>query len=246
MRPRMRAPLSSRPRQPEVGAPSRVGTVPNPLRARVWRLTRGGSGGRFPRHRAGRNLAPTPSNDPGGSTRPTLAARTIHSERRARARDPTSRASTEGDGPLMATQPAMETTLRAAVAERLGESRFGLWFGEGVRLGVAEGSDALEVAVPNAFFRDWIQGHFARNLVDAAREVTGRSLRLDFRVDGEARPPSATSSTSLRPTPTTAPASPRRLSQSLCRRSTAPARRPMASRLPTPPRPARPGGSTTS
>jgi chromosomal replication initiator protein len=89
----------------------------------------------------------------------------------------------------MATQPAMETTLRAAVAERLGESRFGLWFGEGVRLGVAEGSDALEVAVPNAFFRDWIQGHFARNLVDAAREVTGRSLRLDFRVDGEAPPP---------------------------------------------------------
>ena len=70
------------------------------------------------------------------------------------------RADEGGLGP-MATQPGMETTLRAAVAERLGESRFGLWFGEGVRLGVAEGSDSLEVAVPNAFFRDWIQGHFA-------------------------------------------------------------------------------------
>ena len=89
----------------------------------------------------------------------------------------------------MGTQPVMETTLRAAVAERLGESRFGLWFGEGVRLGVADDSDSLEVAVPNAFFRDWIQGHFAGNLVDAAREVTGRSLRLAFRVDGEAPPP---------------------------------------------------------
>jgi chromosomal replication initiator protein len=89
----------------------------------------------------------------------------------------------------MATQPGMESTLRAAVAERLGESRFGLWFGEGVRLGVAEDSDSLEVAVPNSFFRDWIQGHFAGNLVDAAREVTGRSLRLDFRIDGEAPPP---------------------------------------------------------
>ena len=89
----------------------------------------------------------------------------------------------------MATQPGMEMTLRAAVAERLGESRFGLWFGEGVRLGLGDDSDSLEVAVPNAFFRDWIQGHFAGNLVDAAREVTGRSLRLAFRVDGEAPPP---------------------------------------------------------
>ena len=87
----------------------------------------------------------------------------------------------------MATQPGMETTLRAAVAERLGESRYGLWFGEGVRLGVLD--DSLEVGVPNAFFRDWIQGHFAGNLVEAAREVTGRSLRLAFRVDGEAEPP---------------------------------------------------------
>ena len=86
-------------------------------------------------------------------------------------------------------QAVTETTLRAAVAERLGESRFGLWFGEGVRLGVPEGSDSLEVAVPNAFFRDWIQGHFAGNLVEAAREVTGRSLRLAIRVDGEAPPP---------------------------------------------------------
>ena len=89
----------------------------------------------------------------------------------------------------MIQQSGMETTLRAAMAERLGESRFGLWFGEGVRLGVAEGSDALEVGVPNAFFRDWIQGHFAGNLLDAAREVTGRSLRLAFRVADEAPPP---------------------------------------------------------
>src|SRR3954449_9347892 len=78
----------------------------------------------------------------------------------------------------------IEATLRAAVAERLGEGRFGLWFGEGVRLGVA--GDALEVGVPNAFFREWIQGHFAGNLIEAAEAVTGRPLRLTFRVDDEA------------------------------------------------------------
>jgi chromosomal replication initiator protein len=83
-------------------------------------------------------------------------------------------------------QAGVESSLRAAVAERLGEARFGLWFGEGVRLGVA--GDALEVGVPNAFFREWIQGHFAAPLAEAAREVTGRALRLAFRIDDEAEP----------------------------------------------------------
>ncbi|MGE5756243.1 MAG: chromosomal replication initiator protein DnaA [Planctomycetaceae bacterium] len=80
----------------------------------------------------------------------------------------------------------MESTLRAAVAERLGEARYGLWFGEGVRLGVD--GDALEVGVPNAFFREWIQGHFAGSLIEAAEAVTGRPLRLIFRIEDEAEP----------------------------------------------------------
>src|SRR3954463_3085642 len=80
----------------------------------------------------------------------------------------------------------LESTLRAAVAERLGGGRFGLWFGEGVRLGVD--GDSLEVGVPNAFFREWIQGHFAGNLIEAAAAVTGRPLRLTFRIDDEAEP----------------------------------------------------------
>jgi len=83
-------------------------------------------------------------------------------------------------------QGGLESSLRAAVAERVGEGRFGLWFGEGVHLGLDE--DALEVAVPNAFFREWIQGHFSGNLIEAAEAVTGRTLSLRFRIDGEAEP----------------------------------------------------------
>lgn len=78
----------------------------------------------------------------------------------------------------------LERDLRSAVAERLGEARFGLWFGEGVRLGVD--GDALMVEVPNGFFREWIQSHFAANLIEAAEAVVGRPLRLDFQVGGEA------------------------------------------------------------
>jgi chromosomal replication initiator protein len=80
----------------------------------------------------------------------------------------------------------LESRLREAVASRLGSSRYGLWFGDGVRLGLD--GDVLEVGVPNAFFREWIQGHFAVNLVEAAESVAGRPLRLTFRVDDEAAP----------------------------------------------------------
>ncbi len=84
----------------------------------------------------------------------------------------------------------METELRTAVAERLGEARFGVWFGEGVRLGVD--GDALVVGVPNGFFREWIQGHFAGSLIEAAERVAGRPLRLDFQIDAEVEPPLGT------------------------------------------------------
>jgi chromosomal replication initiator protein len=80
----------------------------------------------------------------------------------------------------------VESRVRDAVADRLGSARFGLWFGEGVRLGV-EG-DALEIGVPNAYFREWIQGHFAGSLIEAAESVVGRPLQLTFRVDDEAEP----------------------------------------------------------
>jgi chromosomal replication initiator protein len=86
----------------------------------------------------------------------------------------------------IAQHDRLEIPLRAALAERVGDSRFGLWFGDGVSLGVS--GDALEIGVPNAFFRDWIQGHFSRNLMDAGEAVTGRQLRLAFRLDGEAPP----------------------------------------------------------
>ncbi|GAC1450131.1 MAG: chromosomal replication initiator protein DnaA [Isosphaeraceae bacterium] len=80
----------------------------------------------------------------------------------------------------------LEVRLREAVSQRLGSGRYGLWFGEGVSLGLQ--GDAIEVGVPNAFFREWIQGHFAGNLLEAGESVAGRPLRLTFRVDDEATP----------------------------------------------------------
>ena len=80
----------------------------------------------------------------------------------------------------------MESALRAAVAERVGESRFGLWFGDGVRLGVD--GDSLTVGVPNRFFRDWIKGKYARELASVGEAVAGRRLDLAFEVADELEP----------------------------------------------------------
>ena len=90
----------------------------------------------------------------------------------------------------MAQGPAIvEAALRAAVSERLGEARFGLWFGDGVRLGLSGDGDALEVRVPDPFFREWIQSHYTDSLLEAAEAVVGRPLRLSIQIRDEAEPP---------------------------------------------------------
>ncbi len=75
----------------------------------------------------------------------------------------------------MRTPATMESELRSAVARRLGEAKFGVWFGEGVRLGVD--GDSLVVGVPNGFFREWIEAHYAGSLVETG--VGGGRPALD-------------------------------------------------------------------
>ena len=83
----------------------------------------------------------------------------------------------------------MESALRTAVSERLGPTRFGLWFGESVRLGLSGQGDALEVRVPDPFFREWIQSHYTTSLLEAAEAVLGRPMQLSIRIRDEAEPP---------------------------------------------------------
>jgi chromosomal replication initiator protein len=97
-----------------------------------------------------------------------------------------------GTGASTARGPAVvEAALRAAMSERLGAARFGLWFGDGVRLGVSRDADgdALEVRVPDPFFREWIRSHYTDSLLEVAEAVVGRPLRLSIQVRDEAEPP---------------------------------------------------------
>ena len=94
-----------------------------------------------------------------------------------------------GNGSSCEARSVMESALRAAVFERLGATRFRLWFGESVRLHLSGKGDALEVRVPDPFFREWIQNHYTTSLLEAAEAVLGRPLQLSIRIYDEIEPP---------------------------------------------------------
>ncbi len=70
--------------------------------------------------------------------------------------------------------------LANAIAQRVGQQRFHVWFNNSTRLDLRQ--DGLEIAVPNDFISEWIGSHFSKPIQDAAHEVLGCSLAVRFSV----------------------------------------------------------------
>lgn len=70
--------------------------------------------------------------------------------------------------------------LADAIAQRVGQQRFHVWFNNSTRLDLKQ--DGLEIAVPNDFISEWIGRNFAQPIQDAAHEVLGCSLPIHFSV----------------------------------------------------------------
>ena len=79
----------------------------------------------------------------------------------------------------------LEESLRSAVSERVGATRFALWFGGNVRLGLSREGDVLVVRVPDPFFQKWIERHYAPTLADAVEAVVGRRLGVSIQIQSE-------------------------------------------------------------
>lgn len=73
------------------------------------------------------------------------------------------------------------SALRTALAGKVGQERFDLWFGVGTRLDY-DGC-VLRIGAPNQFFLDWIRSNFRRHIEDACFELFGKRPSLDFHVD---------------------------------------------------------------
>ena len=70
--------------------------------------------------------------------------------------------------------------LADAIAQRVGQQRFHVWFDNSTRLDLR--NDGLEIAVPNDFISEWIGKNFTRPIQEAAHEVLGGPLALRFNV----------------------------------------------------------------
>jgi len=70
--------------------------------------------------------------------------------------------------------------LADAIAQRVGQQRFHVWFDNSTRLDLRQ--DGLEIAVPNDFISEWIGRNFTRPIQEAAHEVLGCPLQVRFQV----------------------------------------------------------------
>ncbi|HUY92053.1 MAG TPA: chromosomal replication initiator protein DnaA [Pirellulales bacterium] len=73
------------------------------------------------------------------------------------------------------------SALQIALADKVGQERFELWFGANTRLEVSDG--ALTVRVPNQFFQDWLRKNYRQQIEAACQETLGWPAPVNFRVD---------------------------------------------------------------
>jgi chromosomal replication initiator protein len=73
------------------------------------------------------------------------------------------------------------SALRAAIAGKVGQKRYDLWFGMATRLNYD--GHVLRIGAPNQFFMDWIRANFRRHIEDACHEVVGNRSSIEFQLD---------------------------------------------------------------
>jgi chromosomal replication initiator protein len=73
--------------------------------------------------------------------------------------------------------------INEAIAETIGQQKFRIWFKNSTRMSLADGY--LKVGVPNLFIGSWIENHFANEINEAVRLITGQGVKVIFNIDPE-------------------------------------------------------------
>jgi len=84
---------------------------------------------------------------------------------------------------LTASEREVVAALGQAIAQRIGEPRYNLWFARNTKFTWID--ERLVVGVPNHFYQDWLQNTFAEAVRSAAHEVLGRPMQVSFTIDPE-------------------------------------------------------------
>ena len=70
-----------------------------------------------------------------------------------------------------------------AIAQRIGQQKFRIWFKNSTRLTLADGN--LKVGVANPFMSTWLESHFHAVISEAARTVAGPDCQVSFAIDSQ-------------------------------------------------------------
>ncbi|HLJ91731.1 MAG TPA: DnaA N-terminal domain-containing protein, partial [Gemmataceae bacterium] len=84
---------------------------------------------------------------------------------------------------MTASEREIVASLGKAIAQRIGEPRYNLWFTRNTKF--MWNGDHLVVGVPNHFYQEWLQSTFAEAVRDAAHEILGRPMQIRFAIDPE-------------------------------------------------------------
>ena len=71
--------------------------------------------------------------------------------------------------------------INEALAEKVGPQKFRIWFKHSTQLTLSDGY--VKVSVPNSFIASWIENHFADEISQAVRSVTGTEAKVTFTVN---------------------------------------------------------------
>jgi chromosomal replication initiator protein len=82
---------------------------------------------------------------------------------------------------VISSERDVAAAVARAVARRIGEPRYKLWFERHTKFSWADGR--LTVGVPNRHFEEWLHKTFGAAVAAAAAEVFGRALEVRFAID---------------------------------------------------------------
>jgi len=82
---------------------------------------------------------------------------------------------------LITHEAEVIAALGQALRQRVGASRYDLWFDKKTQLSLS--TAGLTVGVPSLFYQDWLQKTFAGEVQSAARDVFGQALSVHFVID---------------------------------------------------------------
>jgi len=81
------------------------------------------------------------------------------------------------------TEQAQTMAITEAIAQRIGQQKYRIWFKNSTRMALTGGY--LKVGVANLFIANWIESHFSNEIAQAACAVTGTVPKVVFNVDSE-------------------------------------------------------------